>query len=105
MFDGARYPYCALMCHMALEKALKGLYQARRGEVPPKTHNLVYLISEAQVEAGEAIRRFLAQLAQAQVAARYPEDLDAVRRLYSRPVAQSILQQTQEAVQWIRSQL
>ena len=75
------------MCHMALEKALKGLYQARRGEVPPKTHNLVYLIGQAQV------------------AARYPEDLDAVRRLYSRPVAQSILQQTQEAVQWIRSQL
>ena len=29
MFNGGRYFYAVFMCHLSIEKALKGLYQAR----------------------------------------------------------------------------
>jgi HEPN domain-containing protein len=49
MFNGARYFYAVFMCHLAIEKALKGLYFERRRQLPPKVHNLVYLVKETGV--------------------------------------------------------
>ena len=31
MFDGGRYFYMVFMCHLSIEKALKGLYQKKTG--------------------------------------------------------------------------
>ena len=36
--------YCVFMCHLAVEKALKGLYFERLRRVPPKSHSLVFLL-------------------------------------------------------------
>ena len=44
MFAARRYVYVVFMCHLSIEKALKGLYQKRLGTIPPKVHNLLYLI-------------------------------------------------------------
>ena len=44
MFKEDRYFYAIFMCHLAIEKALKGLYQLKLEQVPPKTHNLIYLL-------------------------------------------------------------
>ena len=46
MCRGGRYFYAVFMCHLAIEKALKGLYQRNLQETPPKTHNLIYLLSK-----------------------------------------------------------
>ena len=46
MCKGGRYFYAVFMCHMAIEKALKGLYQKNLQETPPKTHNLIYLLNK-----------------------------------------------------------
>lgn len=46
LFDGGKYIYTIFMCHLSIEKALKGLYQKNLNEVPPKVHNLVYLIEK-----------------------------------------------------------
>ena len=50
MFEGGRGFYAVFMCHLSIEKALKGLYQSRRMEMPPRTHNLTRLLDEAQDE-------------------------------------------------------
>lgn len=49
MFDNARYIYSVFMCHLSLEKGLKGLYAQRLKEVPPKIHNLIYLIEKIRL--------------------------------------------------------
>jgi hypothetical protein len=41
MAKGGRYFYAVFMCHLAIEKALKGLYEQNLHEIPPKTHNLL----------------------------------------------------------------
>ena len=46
LFESKRYIYAVFMCHLAVEKALKGLYQKRMRETPPKIHNLVFPVSQ-----------------------------------------------------------
>ena len=48
MFASGRYLYAVFMCHLSIEKSLKGLYSKELAEVPPKTHNL--LISSRKLE-------------------------------------------------------
>ncbi|PIP38929.1 MAG: hypothetical protein COX19_09905 [Desulfobacterales bacterium CG23_combo_of_CG06-09_8_20_14_all_51_8] len=43
MFRSGRYFYAVFMCHLSIEKSLKGLYTKVLDEIPPKTHNLLYL--------------------------------------------------------------
>jgi len=62
MFNGGRYIYAVFMCHLSIEKALKGLYQNRLNEIPPKTHNLVYLINKTEINPPEKIGKFLVKL-------------------------------------------
>jgi HEPN domain-containing protein len=38
-----RYLHVIFLCHLSLEKALKGLYTKKTRKAPPKTHSLVYL--------------------------------------------------------------
>lgn len=50
MFGNKRYIYAVFMCHLSIEKALKGLYTHRLKEIPPKIHNLVYLVEKIKVQ-------------------------------------------------------
>jgi HEPN domain-containing protein len=43
MFKSKRYIYAVFMCHLSIEKVLKGLYAQMLPEVPPKTHNRGFL--------------------------------------------------------------
>ena len=46
MFKSGRTIYCIFMCHLSLEKALKGLYIKRTGKFPIKSHSLVFFIEK-----------------------------------------------------------
>ncbi|MBM4135706.1 MAG: HEPN domain-containing protein [Nitrospira sp.] len=55
MFMTGRYIYVLFMCHLAVEKLLKALYESISGKVPPKTHNLIYLTKAVNLELPEII--------------------------------------------------
>lgn len=59
MFSGKRYFYAVFMCHLAIEKALKGLLKEKLKEEPPKVHNLIYFLNKTGVKPPEHIGRFL----------------------------------------------
>ena len=104
MFQGGRYFYTVFMCHLALEKALKGLYVKRLNEMPPKVHNLVFLLDRANVARHEPTTKFLIRLNEASVATRYPENLAKMQEIFSKDVVGGILKNTEEALQWIEKQ-
>ena len=103
MHAGARHSYAVFMCHLAVEKALKGLYQTRKGTVPPKTHNLIYLLKVLDAAPDEETKQFLATLTQAYVATRYPDNLETLQERYTEAVAQQMIARTEEALAWIRT--
>ena len=104
IFVGKRNFYAVFMCHLAVEKAIKGLYQKILQKTPPKTHNLIYLLTEIQLKPDEPLGRFVAKLNEANIAARYPETIEKVQSIYTGAVASDILTQTKELVEWIKKQ-
>ncbi|MDN3512776.1 MAG: HEPN domain-containing protein [Candidatus Brocadia sp.] len=104
MFDNKRYFYAVFMCHLSIEKALKGLYQERLKEIPPKVHNLVYLLNKIGIKPSEPIGKFLVKLNEASIVTRYPEELDKLQKDFTQPVAKDILLRSKEASEWIKKQ-
>lgn len=105
MFNGGRYAYAVFMCHLAAEKVLKGLYQQRTGEMPPKTHNLVYLLTQLGIKPEKEMAKSIAILNEANIAARYPESLEVLQKNYTETVTSKVLKQGEEVIQWIKEQL
>lgn len=104
MFNGGRYFYSVFMCHLSIEKALKGLYQFTLNELPPKTHNLVYLLNKIDIMPDENIGRFMIKLNEANIATRYPEDLETLQQNYTKTITDTILTDTKGALTWIKQQ-
>jgi HEPN domain-containing protein len=104
MYDGGRFFYAVFMCHLSVEKALKGLFQQKLQETPPKTHNLVYLLSKIGIRPDENIGKIITKLNEASIATRYPDDIDVLQRNYTQAVTKQILSQTKEALEWIKRQ-
>ena len=46
MLKSGRNVYCIFMCHLSVEKALKGLFVKTTKQYPPKTHNLTFFIDK-----------------------------------------------------------
>jgi len=104
MYQGGRYLYVVFLCHLAVEKALKGLYFERRREIPPKSHNLLYLLNTLGIVPPEKPGKFFAKPSEASIPTRYPEDLAKVQQLYTAGVVKDILAATKETIAWIRTQ-
>ncbi|GHT46052.1 DNA-binding protein [Bacteroidia bacterium] len=104
MLNSGRTVYCLFMCHLSLEKALKGLYLKRLNEIPPKLHDLRYLINKISLEVSDEHFEFLATINSLSIATRYPSDLRGLIAVYSTEQTASILQQTKIVQQWIKQQ-
>jgi HEPN domain-containing protein len=105
MYASGQYIYAVFMCHLAIEKALKGLLYERSREIPPKSHNLVLLLTKLGVRPPDHIGRYIVRLSKASIPTRYPEDLAKVQRDYSSQVTRQILDGGKEVIEWIKKQL
>ena len=96
MFEKGRYIYCVFMCHLSLEKMLKGLYSRNLNKTPPKIHSLVYFVRIQNLDLFEEIIKFLEELDEVSVPTRYPEELEQLLKVYDKKRTQTILSQTEE---------
>lgn len=102
MLKAGRHIYCVFMCHLAIEKALKGVVYKVSQQPPPKIHSLIQLSKKAQLVIPEEIGKFLVNLDQASIATRYPEEIDEIRAVYTKEKVEEILLKTGEALQWAK---
>lgn len=105
MHQGGRYLHAVFMCHLAVEKALKGLYFERRNQFPPKSLSLIYLLNEVGVNLPENLGRFVVRLSEASIPTRYPENLSNVQKEFTERIVKDILAGGKEVILWIRAQL
>jgi len=105
MHAGARYFYAVFMCHLSIEKALKGLYHEVLNEVPPKTHNLLYLLDKIGKKPEPELERFIVKLNTASVATRYPDDLAKIQATYTKEITQDMITRSKDLLKWIKTQL
>lgn len=96
MFNGGRYIYTVFMCHLSIEKALKGLYAEKFQKEPPKIHNLNYFCNVLNLVPDENIRNFIDNLNSLSVPTRYPDELKKLLRDYRKESTGKVLAQTVE---------
>jgi HEPN domain-containing protein len=104
MFKSGRYVYCIFMCHLSLEKALKGLLIKTKGEFPSKSHSLIYFVEKLELKLKDSDYEFIYTLNKISVPTRYPEDLRKLVASYSTDRTENILNRTKEIQLWIKQQ-
>ena len=72
MLDTGRYLYVTFMSQQAIEKTLKAIFVSKKSEIPPRTHNLLYLIDILQLTVSDDDKNICAQLNQFYLGHRYP---------------------------------
>ncbi len=60
-------------CHLVLEKILKAHVVNNTKQVPPKSHDLLYLIKKADINLDSVDSEFLGLMMKYQLEGRYPE--------------------------------
>jgi len=105
MFNSGKYIYTIYMCHLAIEKALKAKVQEITGEIPPKTHNLRYLLKLAKLQPDENVFEFISKLSDVSIVTRYPEDFGELQRTYNKQVAKRYLKETKGVFEWLKQSL
>ena len=104
MLQAGRNVYCIFMCHLSLEKALKGVFIKRFSQQPPKLHDLMYFVEKIGIKPEDSYRDFLMWLNRMAITTRYPEDLRSMIKLFSHEQTDEIYQQTKIVQQWIKQQ-
>jgi HEPN domain-containing protein len=102
MLKTGRYIYVLFMCHLSVEKLLKGLYEAILKKIAPKTHNLIYLLNATGIELAEQHLETLESLNDLSIVTRYPEDIDAMVKAFKRKKVADYLKKTKEMIKWLK---
>jgi HEPN domain-containing protein len=104
MLKSGRNVYCIFMCHLSLEKALKGLLIKKTGEYPSKIHSLIYFVEKLELSLEEPDYEFVFMLNKISVPTRYPDDLRKLFATYTKEKTELILNQTKKFQSWIKQQ-
>ena len=82
LLKGRRYLHALFFGHLYPEKICKALWvKNNKDNYPPKIHNLLTLVKQAEISLDEKDQLFLLKLNQYQAEGRYPEDLDKLKAI------------------------
>ncbi|MBU4304331.1 MAG: HEPN domain-containing protein [Candidatus Omnitrophica bacterium] len=104
MYKARRFVYVIFMCHLAVEKSLKAIVAKNTKSVPPKTHDLFYLVKLASLEVPDLHKPILMHLNEASVPTRYPEDINKLIKVYNGVIANRYLRKTKGLLKWLKVQ-
>lgn len=106
LFKGKRYVHALFFGHLFLEKICKALWIKKNiDNYPPKIHNLLTILKQADVIPDEEQLLFLLKLNQYQIEGRYPED---IRKLYSNTnkiIAEQYITNIKNLAIWLQKEL
>lgn len=105
LLESGTYRYALFFGHLYLEKLLKALVVSRTGEHARRTHDLLVLAEHAGLSVSSQQREALLRVTAYNVDTRYPEDVVATRRRYTREHTENELRIIEETGQWLKSEL
>ena len=105
LFKGKKYLHALFFAHLSIEKICKAHWvRASEGNIPPKTHNLIFLLSQTSVELTDDQKEFLLELNRFQIEGRYPEQAK-LHKVSTASFAQYKLDQAKQMQQWLLNKL
>ena len=105
LFQSGRYDWCLYVGHLILEKALKAYVVKTTAEVPPKTHQLLYLAEKSGLTLSDTQKIFLERVTDFNLEARYPDYKLSFYKLCTAEFAKQNFDEIKEFYQWIIAQI
>jgi HEPN domain-containing protein len=69
-----KFDWALFMGHLVLEKILKAIFVKKRAIFPPKTHNLVLLLKEVDIQLSDEEFDFFEEVNTFNISTRYPDE-------------------------------
>ena len=81
-FNAKDYMHCLFWAHLVLEKLAKALWvKYHQDNIPPKVHNVVWLLEQSNIDLGGEMMKFLEDFNMFQLSGRYPDYLRKMDKL------------------------
>lgn len=93
------------LCHLAIEKTIKALIAEINDEPAPRSHNLILLLTRADIILEPRFQKFITAINDASIPTRYPIDMEKTIKDYPVNIARDYLKQTEEVTSWLKSHL
>ena len=106
MLETKRYLYVGFMCHQTIEKALKGVYVAKKpDEELPYIHKLMRLANQSGIssEMSEQQIRLLDLLSPLNIEARYPLHKSMLLASLTEDRCKTLIDETEALFIWLRT--
>ena len=101
LLEGGFFTHATVIAHLAIEKALKGLYRARFDDNPPVTHNLTYLADRTDLTLPGDLRTALDLLSGEHLLKLYPDRLFDADATFDRDHARERVSAAHALMNWI----
>ncbi len=106
LFAGKKYLHSLFFAHLSLEKVCKAHWiNSSEINIPPKTHNLIFLLSQTALEISDNQKEFLIEFNRFQIEGRYPELISKLRQTCTPPFTRNKLNEAKELHLWLLSKL
>lgn len=95
--------HCLFFAHLTLEKLLKAHFvKDNASDFPPKTHNLLVLISQTNLSPLPDHLKTLSQVNQFQIDGRYPDYKLNMFKIADRPYTEQLLAEIENVMIWLQ---
>lgn len=106
LFKGRNYLQSLFFAHLVIEKLCKSLWiKFNQENVPPRTHNLIYLLSSTPIELTDDKSEFMLNLNRFQLEGRYPDYLTKMHNICNEQFAILMLDSTNQLRLWLLEKL
>jgi len=106
LFDIKRYMHCLFWSHLVLEKLAKAHWvKNHEDDIPPKVHNIVWLLEESGIDLGKELMNFFKKFNDFQLSTRYPDYLNKAYSICTEPFTVQQLDKVKEVRQCLLRKL
>ena len=99
-FVAGYYSHCLFWAHLCLEKLAKAIWvKTNQDNIPPKIHNIVYLLRQSNVNLGTETMDFLEGFNRFQYSGRYPDYHNLISNLCTKEYTFEQLEEVKEVRQ------
>ncbi len=106
LLNGRKYLQALFFAHPVIEKYCKAVWvKNNEKNIQPKTHNLIFILSQTPVKLTDQQSEFLLTLNRFQLEGRYPEYITKIRSLCDENFTKEIINKTNEMRKWLAKKL
>jgi len=102
LFNGRNYLQSLFFAHLVIEKICKALWiKHNEGNIPPRTHNLIHLLSTTSIELNDDKSEFMLSLNRFQLEGRYPDYLTKMHSICNESFTSTMIDETDKLRLWL----